>query len=352
MKKMGKSLVLVAFLVVLFSPPGLAGEFNLYFGGTHSHTTFSDGSKMPEDAWDTARHEGGCDFWYITEHYQSLFDVENHPEGRQGVKEWDYLLEMGGKKTEDGKFLALVGWEWSDGDFGHTNVLFDPAEPPPVLMTGFYDRFISYWLRKHRESLTGFNHPMWSEEHELNNFRDFEFVPKIAKQVVYMEISFLEEVRYFYRALDRGWRIAPLAAQDNHSPDWCLRSEFVAVYAEELTEAGLREAFEARRFYATTDKELVLSFTGNGEAMGSRVTADSVELEIGVSHSKQKTPKLVRLVTNGGEVLKEWKPDGGEFRAEYNVAIEGEAVRWFVVYAETNDGRFSLSAPIWARKAT
>ncbi|MFH1537987.1 MAG: CehA/McbA family metallohydrolase, partial [bacterium] len=323
MKKIKKLLVPVSFLLALFSAVGFAGEYNLYFGGTHSHTSFSDGKKMPEDAWDTARG-GGCDFWYVTDHYHSLSDVESHPEGSQGVKEWDYEMEVAGKKTEDGKFLALLGWEWSDGDFGHMNVLFDPAEPPPMLMTGVYDRFISYWLRKHRDSLTGFNHPLWSEGKGMNNFRDFEFVPKIAQQVVYMEISFLDEVHYFYRALDRGWRIAPLAAQDNHDPDWCLRGELVGVYAEELTGESLKEAFIARRFYATTDRGLILSFRGNGEEMGSLVAADSVELEIGVSHREQKTPKLVRLVTNGAEVLKEWEPEPGEFNASYRVDVEGE----------------------------
>ncbi|MFH1538256.1 MAG: hypothetical protein ABIH66_04805, partial [bacterium] len=74
--------------------------------------------------------------------------------------------------------------------------------------------------------------------------------------------------------------------------------------------------------------------------------------EIGVSHREQKTPKLVRLVTNGAEVLKEWEPEPGEFNASYRVDVEGEGMRWFVVYVETEDGLFALSAPIWVGKKT
>ena len=340
----------ITILLSVLPAASAAAEYNLYFGGAHSHTSFSDGVMTSEIAYDTARGQGGCDFWFVTDHYQALGPVEDLP-GAPAMKEWDYQLVAKEKKMEEGKFLSLLGWEWSDGTFGHMNVLFDATEPPPVLMTGYFDRFVAHWLKKHPDAVTGFNHPDWSAGRGLNNFRDFEFIPRIAKQVVYMEVSFLEEPPFFYRALDKGWWIAPLAAQDNHGPDWCLRPELTAVYATALTEDALREAFLARRFYATLERDLVISFKGNGEMMGSRVTGKKADLEIAVTHEKGKVPKLVRLVSNGGEVLKEWKPEGSEFRAAWEADVAEGSTRWFVVYTEmeSSEPKFSISAPIWVK---
>lgn len=327
--------------------PACSANFNLYIGGTHSHTSISDGSLLPKDAYNVARHQGKTDFWFITEHYQSLGFVATDPEVAEQTKEWDYELAAGKEFTEEGEFLALVGWEWSDSETGHMNVLFDESEPPAMLLTGMYETFISNWLRKKPQSLTGFNHPLWSEvDAGLDNFHDFEFNPKIARQVVYMEISSIEEVHYFYRALDKGWWIAPLSAQDNHSPDWGIRNEFVCVYAEKLDKASLREAFEARRFYATTDRNIQLNFTGNGKPMGSRLDGENLNLQISFAHANGVVPKLVRIVSNNATVVTQWEPKENSFHLNFETNIPKNASQWFVAYIENDDGSFALSAPI------
>jgi len=140
--------ICLAAALALCAPSAWAAEYNLYTGGTHSHTSFSDGSLLPADAYDTARFKGHCDFWYVTDHYQGLSTVETDPAVSEFVKEWDYTKRVAAEKTVAGEFLALAGWEWSDGAFGHANVLFDNTEPPGIIMTGYYDTFVSNWLRR------------------------------------------------------------------------------------------------------------------------------------------------------------------------------------------------------------
>ncbi len=322
--------------------------YNLYFGGTHSHTSFSDGQGLAGEAWDVARNQAQTDFWFITDHYQQIDVSTTILSGETNVNEWKYQKEVAKAKTENGKFLALNGWEWGDGIRGHMNVLFDQAQPPDFLMTGTYERFVSVWIKKHPRSLTGMNHPFWSADHNMDNLYNFKYIPELASQTVYIEVSQVEDIPFYYIALDRGWRVAPLGAQDNHRPNWGLSSEFAAVYADALTEDSIREAFIARRFYATIDKTLKLDFTGNGKPMGSQLAGDTIKLEVTVSHEKE-VPAFVRIISNGGGIVKEWKPEKNEFKAEFRPPVNLEKDRWYVAYVSMPDGRYSISAPIWVK---
>lgn len=336
----------LAFLS-FFELPAAAQEYMLVFGGTHAHSSFSDGTATPAFAYDTARASGNAGFWFMTEHYQSLDKVMDANGQPTDKKEWDVTLETAKAKTENGAFAALVGWEWSNGTDGHLNVLFDPSEPPSLIMTGAFDRLISYWLKKHSKALIGFNHPQWSTEHKLNNFSDFAYVPEIASQTVYMEVYVPEDIPYFYRALDNGWRIAPLGAQDNHGPDWALRPEFIGAYTTAITQKALYDALASRRFYSTIDPALILNFTANGQPMGSILKPGGIEMKIDLSHKQGKTISRVQLVTNRGEVLKEWTPDAPEFHQTETVSAASGETKWFLAYAATADGAFVMSAPVW-----
>jgi hypothetical protein len=337
------------FLLAFCCFAARAAAYNLYFGGTHSHTSFSDGTGFAEQAWDTARNQAHADFWAVTEHYQQFQVAATLPTGEINVNKWKYEQDISRAKTENGKFVALLGWEWSDGIVAHMNVLFDPATPPPFLMTGTFDRFLSVWLKKHSRSITGLNHPFWSADKGMSNWENFKYMPELASQAVYIEVVQPEDIPFYYIALDRGWRVAPIAAQDNHEPNWGLQPEFAAVYANALTADDLREAFVARRFYATTDRSLRINFTGNGMPMGSQIAGDTVNFEITVSRPGDP-PAFVRLITNGGSIVKDWTPQPGDFRAEYKLAEVPEKGRWYIAYAAMPDGRYSISAPIWVRK--
>ena len=61
-----------AVITALFSwfcnNPAVAQNQLVYFGNLHSHTSYSDGSGTPDDAYRHARNTAGLDFLAVTEH--------------------------------------------------------------------------------------------------------------------------------------------------------------------------------------------------------------------------------------------------------------------------------------------
>src|SRR5262245_38755338 len=70
MKTPTKKFITLCTLLLLGKPVFLFSQ-NVYFGNLHSHTSYSDGSGIPEDAYTHARDVAKVDFLAITEHNHS-----------------------------------------------------------------------------------------------------------------------------------------------------------------------------------------------------------------------------------------------------------------------------------------
>jgi hypothetical protein len=324
-----------------------AEALNLYYGDIHSHTSFSDGVGIPEDAFDYARTTGKVDFWTVSDHLEQLDKRRDLPEGADPVDEFEHTMKVADEKDAPGKFVAFAGFEWAtDVSQGHINVL-NAKSIPSVNKTYRLKQFYK-WIYDNPDAMMGFNHPAEPDGFRFNNF---ELVPAIAKQVFFCAVTRERDIPYFYKSLDAGWWLAPSGHQDNHGWDWGTHSNgnFTGVYAEELTRESIIEAFRARRFFATNDRASKIWMTGNGEPMGARLTAESAALEIDVVHNGGAKISTVSLIGNGGETLEKWTPGSSEFRtATARSATPGETL-WFVVVAEFENGRYIMSAPIWLR---
>jgi len=342
-----KRIILAISLVFLVSVGAAAADYNLYFGDLHSHTSFSDGTGLPEEAFDTAR-EAGMDFWTVSDHVEQIGQRQDLTGGAPPEQEWEHTRKIAGEKTEDGKFVAIAAYEWAmDPMQGHVNVINTDA------LTTFADAYplkkLYRWLADHPSAMMGFNHP--NEGSDVKRvFDHFKLVPGVARQTIYVATNIPLDFEFFYMALDNGWWVAPVAQQDNHDRSWGKHrsGNLTGVYAEELTYDSLMEAFAARRFYATNDRDLRVWFAGDGRPMGARIKGESAELEIDIVHDAGTPIDSVKLITNGGEVMKEWAPGGPELKATVDVQA-GDQPRWYVVRAEAGD-RFSMSAPIWLKK--
>jgi hypothetical protein len=95
-------------------------EDRVYLGILHSHTSYSDGSGVPQDAYTRARAVG-LNFLAITEHNHAK---QIKPKDRDGVPIGvdhtlyngpgaDSLLNTARRLTEDGQFVALYVQEFS-----------------------------------------------------------------------------------------------------------------------------------------------------------------------------------------------------------------------------------------------
>ena len=65
--------VILGFLA-LTPQSSVGAELKVYFGNLHSHTSYSDGSGTPRDAFKHARDVAQLDFLAITEHNHAAAD--------------------------------------------------------------------------------------------------------------------------------------------------------------------------------------------------------------------------------------------------------------------------------------
>lgn len=321
-----------------------AGAYELYFGDLHSHTSFSDGKATPDVAWDFARNTAGVDFWSITDHLEQIDSAGD----AKDKNEWDFMWNTSREKTVPGKFVAIAGFEWGTDQLqGHINVLNTqkmPRTEAVLKLKQFYK-----WVYKQPEALIGFNHPSTNGSGSIV-FNQMEYVPQMASQTFYVAVNVDTDFPYYYMALDNGWRVAPSAQQDNHSPNWGAGNDLIGVYANELTYNGLIDAFVNRRFYAANNRDMLLWLDADGQPMGSQITADTAQLTIKITHKAGTAINDLTLLTNGTAVRATWEP--GAPQAEYQLYVERDNAdsRWFVVLVHDANGQFAVSAPVWLKK--
>lgn len=337
-------------IAICLSMSGSARATQLYFGDLHSHTSFSDGKGVPAEAYDMARNQAGLDFWTVTDHYEQIDVVKGLAPDAPKQKEWDVMNSTAVAKSEDGKFIGLAGFEWFDQTEGHMNVI-NSKDVPKLAQTVNLKQFYK-WLAKHPDVLTGFNHPSDEDDHR-KVFDKLAYIPEIASQTFYIAVNKDEDFKYYYMALDNGWRVAPSGQQDNHEKNWGLHPNgcYTGVYADALTKSSLFDAFRARRFYATNNRRMAVDFQANGSAMGSRIAADKADFKISASIAGDSaTIAKIQLVTNGSKVVKEWTPAAAKAAPEFSLPVDWQGSKWFVAVSRDGNGKYSVSAPIWVSK--
>jgi hypothetical protein len=306
----------------------------------------SDGAGNPEEAFRSMRSAGldvaavtdharmGRALWRIpsagdTEALSSLVGLTR--------RSWEEVGLAADRANVEGTFVAIRGFEWSSPSIGHMNVWCsrewtdpmatgalsraDAAVPwaPDTLRRlhpsarGFVDRLagsapacrpsirsFQRWLGSSPrrdpgggglDGFASFNHP----GRDGCTFDDFAFDPSIAPRVVGIE-AFNRDEDYLFEGADlgrpsplnaclnAGWRAGMLGVSDEHGGRWGLGTSLgrTGMWARRLTRSGIREALQARRFFATTAPGLLLDMLGNGHRMGSVVPVqrDALRLEI------------------------------------------------------------------------
>ncbi len=294
-----------AWLAADTEPP-FVQRFRIVFGNLHAHTAFSDGSGFPDEAFAHARQQG-LDFMGISEHNHTNQIRPKDPPGGDTIGSdpelYTTLRNNAATATQDGIFVALFGQEYSTITSGgnHTNifglnVVIDEEEVP----NGAYRQLYEEFLPAHPETqFLQFNHPFdnsTSRSYGLDQFsgranrlraaserwlRTIEVINGPGtKNETDLKAEVKGEARYrFY--LTRGFRLAPVADQDNHFRTWGnLTGARTGCLVENLSLTRLLEAIRARRCYASTDRNLKLWFGVNGEVSGSQINAASRTLKI------------------------------------------------------------------------
>jgi hypothetical protein len=351
-----------------------------YFGNLHSHSSYSDGSGTPREAFEYARDTGQLDFLALTEH--------NHAAAERGAKDrvdrlliandpalYEEVKTAADEFNADGTFVTLWGQEFSTiGAGNHSNVF--QARDVITVDDGDYRQL----YENLGSELVQYNHP-WNtkdaqaRDYGLKQFTGFAKLRAAAgPHVRTIEVmngpgtkkgegltpEFSGE-KYYQKFLRNAFRLAPSADQDNHYRTWGSLTEARTVcLAERLTRAEILAAVNARRCYASSDKNLKVAFTVNGQVFGSEVAAASRDLTIhwGVEDPDEDGPTYTFTLVYGNarqpsavireEDLGSWKGAGDE-TVTFTTPFDHTFAYLKVTQSQTNQGKkaTALTSPVW-----
>lgn len=283
---------------------------DVYFGNLHAHTGVSDGTGTPAQAFAHARDVAKLDFMAITEHNHLMGGDKATIAKRRQLYVTDdatALVPVARRFTEDGKFVAIHGQEFSSMSKGnHVNVFdVDEVINPLDVPNGDFAGLLK-WLDAHRDSagkraVIQLNHPMLgrpgktieANEYGRDDFGDDAgWVESMGSATSLIELLNGEggpqpgrspQVmdKHYLLYLRAGFRVAPVGNQDNHKTDWGESTQTrTGLIAPALTRAALIDAMRARHAYASEDRNLRLIVRVNGRLAGDALDAAPGEVMI------------------------------------------------------------------------
>ncbi len=336
------SLLSLAAAAALASP-GFA--YNVYYANLHSHTALSDGIGTPAEAYAYARDVADIDVLAITDHTHYLTSAE-----------WTQLRNAATAATAPGVFVALASQEFGIlNDFGHINIddcaFLNPGSTENLLAT--------YAFIQQVNAVGAFNHPNPDYGTAFNNL---EFYPEYesAMRMIEMRNGFYSgdyEDR-FNLALGNGWKLAPVANQDNHDGHWgdqlnhAGRILLTGILADSLTHDQITDAIHARRVFAMevfpASDRMELEFQVDGQQMGSEIIVGIAPHFTVHARSVNGINLFYRVELYRDGILRNSKSVLGTeiFYDYYEAMTEGEEHYYYAI-AYQLDGDKAWSAPIW-----
>jgi glycerophosphoryl diester phosphodiesterase len=371
-------------------------DYGTYKGALHAHSGYSDGAVGTTPAsYFAAAKQRGVDFIGSSEHSDNarvpltvnqdclspdfaecVTPMPSPDSPAAPVTKWQLTLQQA-RAASDAGFTAFRGFEWTSDRFGHINVFFSRHDFNAKSTEGYTLSMESFWtwfvtrpeFGGGADGLAVFNHPGREDQIESNGvihdpayaFNGFEYRPEADLRMVGIEVFGKSGDAYdtdngapaggwYAFALDQGWHVGAVGAEDEHGTDWAQpnRAKTVLI-ARDRSEGALREAMFARRFYALAQNhnELRLAFTADGAPMGARLAraeGAQVLIEAAVTAAMPAGGKL-ELVTNGGQVAAESLTNTLSHSVS---AVAGE--RWYYLRVLRSDGRpVAYSSPLWIK---
>jgi hypothetical protein len=259
------ALVALACSLVLSAPA--AGEqtvldttYNLYVGNLHSHTSYSDGTGTPAQAFAYARDVAGIDFLAVTDHHHVLT-----------VEEYEDILYQADVFTDDGVFIGIGGQEWTGIEMNHSTVW----DAPRILTARLNDYDSLYREIRDLGVTAAFCHP------KPYNFLYFAYSEVGDVGINAVEVRDSQEEQCYIDILRKGWHVGTDGSQDNHSANWGNGWSWTVALACSLTRHEILEATRNHRTYSTLDRDLAMIFRAEGHIMGEHFAhTDNIEFSV------------------------------------------------------------------------
>ncbi len=252
----------------------------------HGHSHLSDGTGTPEDWFAYARDVAALDVAALTDHdHWGVLFLDERPDL------WTRIRETVQRFHEPGRFVALLGYEWTSWIHGHRHVLYfgeegavhsslDEATDDPRELWAALAGVPALTFAHH--SAGGPIPTNWAIPPDPT----FEPVTEVVSVhgssealdspgVIYSPIrgNFVRDV------LDRGVRLGFVGSGDGHDGHPGLAhlaatsGGLAAILAPEASRDAVLGALRARRSYATNGPRIVVRTLLAGQGMGGEVSA-------------------------------------------------------------------------------
>ncbi len=307
---------------------GIANPLQVYFADLHSHTSYSDGALTPKVAQQYARQTAKLDTFCLTDHLESVDDVE-----------WLDTREQAEDANQDGQFVSFPGLEWTKR-WGHMNI-FDPKTRLwPSDPAKFYQALADAGV------VAKFNHP--GDGTESHGGLAYSEVGDRAVQL--MEVRHPTEEKAYLRALKLGWHLAPDGSDDTHSPNWGSTRAWTGVLAPGLSQRNILDALAKRHCYSTLDRNCRLHFEVNGATMGDIVAQPAKRVDAHVTvEDADPDDKIAKIeIFEDGQVVGADEPNAScrEWQTTFS---PGAGDHYYFAKVTQSDGNHLWSAPIWVK---
>lgn len=292
----------------------------LLWGDLQGHTQLSDGSASPSQYFEYGRDAAGLDFLAITDHdHWGLRALDATP------ALWEETVAVVKRFHDPGRFVALLGYEWTNWVEGHRHVVHFGTEEELEIVSSLApetDTPVELWDALRGQPLMTIAHhsaggpvPIdWSipPDTELEPLTEISSVHGSSEAPDSpMPIYDPKPGNYVRDALDLGYRLGFTGGSDGHDGHPGLaqiaggKSGVAAVWstADEPRERGaLYDALKSRRTYATNGPRILVQAALEGRPMGSDVAAKASGESMRLAWNVAGTAPIERIdVIRSGE---------------------------------------------------
>jgi len=269
-----------------------AGVEPILWADLHGHSGLSDGTGTPEDYFAYARDVAALDVVALTDHDHWGFQfLDAHP------RLWERIRDAVRAHHEPGRFVALLGYEWTSWIHGHRHVLdFDADEELPLLssLDEEYETPRQLWDALAGQPALTFAHH--SAGGPIATNWSFRPDPEIEPVTEVVSVHGSSEARdsplliyspvpgnFVRDVLDAGLRFGFVGSGDSHDghPGMAhlagASGGVAAVLTGDRTRQGVLTALRQRRVYATSGARMILRCTIAGARMGETLAAPEEE---------------------------------------------------------------------------
>jgi len=352
--------------------PGIAP---VLWGDLHGHSQLSDGTGTPEQYFRYARDVAGLDVAALTDHdHWGLKTLDADPAA------WGSVQDAVDRFHAPGRFVTLLGYEWTSWLHGHRHVLyFDGAREGEVL-SSLDERYATpalLWAGlRDADALTFAHHSAGGPV--STNWRHYPPDPELEPVTEIVSVHGSSEApdspapiydpvpgNYVRDAVNAGFVLGFIGSGDSHDghpglvqlADGAGSGGLAAIRSSERTRRAVKAALRARDVYATNGPRIWLDVHVDGRPMGSVVPGEDA-VEEGDADDAQRlvvevaaTAPIERidLVRSGATASLD-----GEGRLEVRLERDIPPLRdgeYHYVRVVQRDGGAAWSSPIFARSA-